>query len=140
MKEIATRFDFRGSKSDIKLDKTKKELALESDSETKLQSVIDILHGKLLKRGLSLKNLDLQKVEQASAGTVRQKAKLIEGIPMDKAKQAVASVKEAKFKVQISIQADQLRVTGKSKDDLQAVMAHLRSLDLGVDLQFTNFR
>jgi uncharacterized protein YajQ (UPF0234 family) len=140
MKEIATRFDFRGSKSDIKLDRTKKELALESDSETKLQSVIDILHGKLLKRGLSLKNLDMQKLEQATAGTVRQKAKLVEGIPMEKAKQAVAAVKDAKFKVQISIQGDQLRVTGKSKDELQAVMAHLRGLDLGVDLQFTNFR
>jgi uncharacterized protein YajQ (UPF0234 family) len=140
MKEIATRFDFRGSKSDIKLDRDKKELALESDSETKLQSVIDILHAKLLKRGLSLKNLDLQKLEHGSAGTVRQKAKLVEGIPMDKAKQAVAAVKEAKFKVQISIQGEQLRVTGKSKDELQAVMAHLRSLDLGLDLQFTNFR
>jgi uncharacterized protein YajQ (UPF0234 family) len=140
MKEIATRFDFRGSKSDLKLDKVKKEMTLESDTEAKLQSVIDILHGKLLKRGLSLKNLDLQKLEQASAGTVRQKAKLVEGIPMDKAKLAVAAVKEGKFKVQISIQGEQLRVTGKSKDDLQAVMSHLRGLDLGVDLNFTNFR
>ncbi len=140
MKEIATRFDFRGSKSDIRLDKTAKEMTLESDTEAKLQSVIDILHGKLIKRGLSLKNLDLQKLEAASAGTVRQKAKLVEGIPMDKAKQAVASVKEGRFKAQISIQGDQLRVSGKSKDELQAVMAHLRGLDLGIDIQFTNFR
>ncbi len=140
MKEIATRFDFRGSKSAIHLDKTAKEMKLESDSEAKLQSVIDILHAKLIKRGLSLKNLDLQKVEAASAGTVRQKAKLVEGIPMEKAKQAVASVKEGKFKVQISIQGEQLRVTGKSKDALQEVMAHLKGLDLGIDIQFTNFR
>ncbi|MES2201949.1 MAG: YajQ family cyclic di-GMP-binding protein [candidate division FCPU426 bacterium] len=140
MKEIATRFDFRGSKSDIRLDKTAKEMTLESDTEAKLQSVIDILHGKLIKRGLSLKNLELQKLEAASAGTVRQKAKLVEGIPMDKAKQAVASVKEGRFKAQISIQGDQLRVSGKSKDELQAVMAHLRGLDLGIDIQFTNFR
>src|SRR5687768_14223516 len=91
MKEISTRFDFRGSVSKIELDKDKKELKLESDSETKLKSVTDILSAKLIKRGLSIKNLELGKVEPASAGTVRQKAKLVEGIPMDKAKQAVAS-------------------------------------------------
>ncbi len=87
-----------------------------------------------------MKNLDLQKVEAASAGTVRQKAKLVEGIPMEKAKQAVAAVKEGRFKVQISIQGDQLRVSAKSKDALQEVMVFLRGLDLGIDIQFTNFR
>jgi len=140
MKEITTRFDFRGSKSNISLDKTKKEILLESDSDSKLESVIDILNGKLIKRGLSLKNLDLQKLEQATAGTVRQKAKLIDGIPMDKAKAIVASLKEAKIKVTATIQGEQLRVTGKSRDDCQAAIAHVRQNDFGVDVQFTNYR
>ena len=140
MKEIGTRFDFRGSKSNISLDKVKKEILLESDSESKLESVLDILGGKLIKRGLSMKNLDMQKLEQATAGTVRQKAKLVEGIPMDKAKAVVASIKEAKFKVQATIQGDSLRVTGKSRDDLQAVIAHVRGKDFGVDMQFTNYK
>jgi uncharacterized protein YajQ (UPF0234 family) len=140
MKEITTRYDFRGSQSKIELDKIKKEILLESDSESKLESVIEILTAKLIKRGLSMKNLDLQKVEAASAGTVRQKGKLIEGIPMDKAKAIVASVKEAKLKAQLTIQDQQLRVTGKTRDDCQAVIAHVRSKDFGVDLQFTNYR
>ncbi len=139
-KEIATRFDFKGSKSKIELNKEKKELTLESDDEGRLKSVIDILNGKLIKRGVSPKSLDFQKLEAASAGSARQKAKLVEGIPQEKAKQAVAAIKEAKFKVQVSIQGDQLRVTSKSKDELQAVMTHLKGMDLGVDLQFTNFK
>lgn len=140
MKEIATRFDFRGSVSKIALDKVKKELSLESDSEGKLQSVLDILQSKLIKRGLSLRNLDLQKMEGASGGTVRQKAKLVEGIPMEKAKAMVAGIKEKKFKVQAAIQGDQLRVSSKSKDELQEVMAYLRGGDWSLDLQFTNFK
>jgi uncharacterized protein YajQ (UPF0234 family) len=140
MKEIGTRFDFRGSKSSISLDKTKKEILLESDSESKLESVVDILSTKLIKRGLSIKHLDRQGIEQATAGTVRQKAKLVDGIPMDKAKAIVASLKEAKLKVQASIQDEQVRITGKSRDDCQAAIAHVRSKDFGVDVQFTNYR
>lgn len=140
MKEIGTRFDFRGSKSNISLDKVKKEILLESDSESKLESTVDILTAKLIKRGLSIKNLDMQKLEQATAGSVRQKAKLVEGIPMEKAKKIVASIKDAKLKVSATIQDEQLRVTGKSRDDLQAVIAHVRANDFGVDLQFTNYR
>jgi uncharacterized protein YajQ (UPF0234 family) len=140
MKEIGTRFDFRGSKSKIELDKAKKEILLESDSESKLESVLDILGGKLIKRGLSMKNLDMQKLEQATAGSVRQKAKLIDGIPMDKAKAIAAAIKEAKLKVQATIQGEQLRVTGKSRDDCQAVIALVRSKDFGVEVQFTNYR
>lgn len=140
MKEIGTRYDFRGSKSKIELDKVKKELLLESDSESKLESVIEILTAKLIKRGLSLKNLDMQKLEAATAGSVRQKAKLVEGIPMDKAKAIVASIKEAKLKVQATIQDQQVRVTGKSRDDCQAVIQHVLSKDFGVDVHFTNYR
>ena len=115
-------------------------MLLESDGESKLESVIEILTSKMIKRGLSMKNLDMQKLEQATAGSVRQKAKLIEGIPMDKAKAIVASIKEAKLKVQTTIQDAQLRVTGKSRDDCQAVIAHVQSKDFGVDVHFTNYR
>ncbi len=140
IKELAGRYDFKGSKSSITLDKIKKELTLESDDEGKLQSVIEILQGKLVKRGISPKALDFQKLEGASAGTVRQKVKFVEGIPQEKAKKAVALIKEKKLKVQVSIQEESLRVTSKSKDELQTVMQLLRSADLGVDLQFTNFK
>ena len=139
-KEIATRFDFRGVKATLSLDKVKKELQLEADSEGRLESMVDILQGKLIKRGLSLRCLEMKDAQPAGGGTMRQSAKLVDGIPQDKAKQAVASIKEKKFKVQASIQGDSVRVSAKSKDELQAVMNHLRGLDLGLDLQFTNFK
>ena len=140
LKELATRFDFRGVPFKVELDQKAKELKLESDSEGRLGSIVDILQGKLIKRGLSLRCLDMQDAQPGGAGVWRQSAKLVDGIPQDKAKEAVASIKEKKFKVTASIQGDCVRVTSKSKDDLQAVMAHLRAMDLGVDLQFTNFK
>jgi cyclic-di-GMP-binding protein len=139
-KEMATRYDFRGSKSKVTFDKEHKEVALESDDESRLKAVIDIVKSKFIKRGLSPKALDLQKLEGAVTGAVRQKAKLIEGIPQEKAKLMVKAIKDGKYKVQVSIQGDQLRVSGKSKDELQTVMQVLKGLDLGVDLQFTNYR
>lgn len=139
-KEIATRFDFKGSKSAVGFDKGKREIQLESDDETKLKSVVDILMSKLVKRGVSLKALEYQKVEPAASGTVRQAVKLSEGIPQEKAKKVVAMIKDAKFKVQAAIQGDQLRVSGRSKDELQAVMAKVKSTDFGFDPQFTNFK
>lgn len=140
LKELATRFDFRGVPFKVVLDEKAKELKLESDSEMRLASIVDILQAKLLKRGLSLRSLELQDAQPGGAGAWRQTAKLVDGIPQEKAKQAVASIKEKKFKVTASIQGDSVRVTSKSKDDLQEVMAHLRGMDLGVDLQFTNFK
>jgi uncharacterized protein YajQ (UPF0234 family) len=140
VKELATRFDFRGVPAKVTLDQAKKELKLESDSESRLGSMLDILQGKLIKRGLSLRSLDLQDPQPGGAGAWRQTAKLVDGIPQEKAKLAVASVKEKKFKVTVSIQGEALRVTSKSRDELQGVMAHLKGLDLGVDLQFTNFK
>lgn len=140
LKELATRFDFRGVKATVDLDKAKKELRLESDSEGRLKAMVDVLQGKLIKRGLSLRCLELQDAQPAGGGSMRQSAKLVDGIPQDKAKQAVASIKEKKFKVTASILGDAIRVSSKSKDELQAVMAHLRGLDLGLDLQFTNFK
>ena len=141
VKELATRYDFRGSRSSIEFDKTKKEFLLASDDETKLAALTDILQSKLIKRGISIKALDYQKIEPAANATVRQVIKLVEGIPQEKAKKVVALIKDSKLKVQASIQGDQVRVVGKSRDDLQAVIALLRKADdLGVDLQFTNYK
>lgn len=138
VKEMTGRFDFKNSKSSIELGE--KDLTLASDDEFKLKSVIDILETKMIKRGISLKSLDFGKVEPASGGTVRQVAKLKQGLDQDSAKKIVKLIKDSKLKVQASIQGDQVRVTGKSRDDLQAVIQLLRNSDLTVDLQFTNYR
>ncbi|MDF2927249.1 MAG: putative nucleotide-binding protein [Paenibacillaceae bacterium] len=137
-KEIDTRFDFKNSKTSITLQK--EEIELISDDEFKLQNVLDIVQSKLTKRGVSIKNLDYGKVEPASGFTVRQKIKLKQGISQETAKKINVLIKESKLKVQSQIQGDQIRVTGKSKDDLQKVMQLLRAEDLGLDLQFINFR
>ncbi len=139
-KEIATRFDFRGSKSKIEWNEKELELTLTSDDEHKLKSVVDILETRLAKRGIAVKSLDYQKIEPAANTTVRQVAKIQQGISSEKAKDIVKTIKDRKLKVQASIQADQVRVTGKSKDDLQGVMTLLRGSDFGVPLQFTNYR
>ena len=137
-KELAQRFDFKGSKSSIEL--TGEEIVLLSDDEGKLRSVKDILESKLVKRGVSLKALDYATLEQAAGGTVRQKAKIVQGIEIEKAKAIVKAIKEAKLKVQASIQSDQVRVTGRAKDDLQKAMAVVKGNDYGIPLQFTNYR
>jgi uncharacterized protein YajQ (UPF0234 family) len=137
-KELAQRFDFKGSKSSIEL--TPEEIVLVSDDEGKLRSVRDILEGRLVKRHVSLKALDYGKVEDASLGTVRQKAKIVQGIESEKAKAIVKTIKDAKVKVQASIQSDQVRVTGRSKDDLQRAMTLIKENDYGIPLQFTNYR
>jgi len=138
-KEIQTRFDFKGSISRIDWDK-KEALTLFSDDEHKLKSVIDILQGKFSRRGVSLQALDYQKIEPAEKATVRQAVKMKQGIESEKAKAIVKAIKEAKIKVQATIQGDQLRVASKSKDDLQATMNFLRGQDYGLPLQFTNYR
>lgn len=137
-KELAQRFDFKGSKSSIEL--TAEEIVLVSDDEGKLRSVKDILETKLVKRGVSLKALEYGALEQAAGGTVRQKAKIVQGIEIEKAKAIVKAIKEAKLKVQASIQSDQVRVTGRAKDDLQKAMAVVKANDYGIPLQFTNYR
>jgi cyclic-di-GMP-binding protein len=139
-KEMATRFDFKGSVSRVEWDKKESKLTLFSDDEYKLKSVVDILQSKLAKRGISLKALDFQSVEAAERSTVRQVVKMKQGIESDKAKEIVRAIKDAKYKVQASIQGDQLRVTSKSKDELQTVMAAVRAADYGLPLQFTNYR
>ncbi|MDQ0059732.1 YajQ family cyclic di-GMP-binding protein [Paenibacillus harenae] len=137
-KEIETRFDFKGSKSSIALEK--EELVVGSDDEYKLKAVIDILLSKMIKRGVPIKNMDYGKIEGASAGTVRQKIKLRQGIEQDVSKKINILIRDSKLKVKSQIQGDQIRVTGKSRDDLQAVMALLRGADLPIELQFMNYR
>ena len=138
MREIETRFDFKGSKSDIKLEKD--ELVVLSDDDYKLKSVIDILQSKMTKRNLSIKNLDYGKVEAATMGTVHQRIKLKQGIEQDNAKKINVIIRDSKLKVKSQIQGDQIRVTGKSRDDLQQIIQLLKGADLSIELQFINYR
>ena len=137
-KEIEQRFDFKNSKSSIELQEEK--IILVSDDDFKLRNVSDILESKLVKRGISLKALEYGKIQPAAGDTVRQEVKLVQGISQDKGREINRIIKESKIKVTSSMQGDQIRVTAKDKDDLQAVIALLRKQDLGIELQFTNSR
>ncbi|MEB3102637.1 YajQ family cyclic di-GMP-binding protein [Ferviditalea candida] len=137
-KEIQNRFDFKGSKSSISLEKD--ELVIISDDEYKLNSVIDILQSKMVKRGISIKSLEFGKIEPAASATVRQRIKLKQGIDQDNAKKINILIRDSKLKVKSQIQGDQIRVSGKSKDDLQKVIQLLKSQDLPIELQFVNLR
>ena len=139
-KEIATRFDFRGSASRIEWNEKDLALVLTSDDAHKLKSVVDILETRLVKRGIAVKALDFGPVEDAAGGTVRQKVQVQQGIPSEKAKNIVKAIKDRKLKVQASIQADQVRVAGRNKDELQEAIALLKAGDFGLPLQFTNYR
>jgi uncharacterized protein YajQ (UPF0234 family) len=138
-KEISQRYDFRGSKSSIDWDK-EQTFTLVGDDEYKLSAVLDVLQSKLVRRGVSIRNLEYGAVEPAADSTVRQKVTLQSGIPTEKAKTLVKSIKVLKLKVQAQIMDDQVRVTGKKRDDLQAVIQHAKSEDVGLELQFVNFR
>jgi uncharacterized protein YajQ (UPF0234 family) len=140
VKEVDTRFDFKGSDSTIELDEKKATISIATENETRLKSIVDILQSKLHKRGIDIRALDLGKVEEASKGTVRQTATVKQGLDSDTAKKIVKMIKDGGLKVQASIQSDQVRVTGKSRDDLQKVMADLKAADLDVPLQFNNYR
>ncbi|MEA2681818.1 MAG: cyclic-di-GMP-binding protein [Chloroflexota bacterium] len=137
-REIGNRYDFKGTDSTLEL--KEKELELEADSEYKLTAMIDILKGKLVKRQIDLKVLDLQKVEPAAKGRVRQKVNLRAGLSDDLARDVVKRIKGDLPKLQSRIEGDKVRVTGKSRDDLQAAIKLLREADLPVPLQFTNYR
>jgi uncharacterized protein YajQ (UPF0234 family) len=139
-KELSVRFDFRGSMSKLDLDRKANQITIVSEDEGKLNSVVEILRSRVAKRGIEQKALDFQDVDKALGGTVRQVVKIAQGISSEKAKQMVADIKSSKIKVTPSIQSDQVRVTSKSKDSLQQVMALLKSKDYGIPLQFTNFR
>jgi hypothetical protein len=139
VKEIHTRFDLKDSKSEIAME-GKEAIVLSSADEYKLKAVNDILENKLVKRHVPLKGLDYGTVETAAGSTVRQKIKLQQGIPMEKARDIVKLIKDSKLKVQASIQGDTVRVSGKDRDILQQVIALLRDKDFGIDMQFTNYR
>lgn len=139
MKEIRQRFDLKDTRSEVNLEGSDT-IQLASSNEYKLEAVKDILAQKLVKRGVSLKNLSYGKVEPAAGQSVRQKISLQQGIPIEKAKEIVRLVKESKKKVQASIQGDSVRISGKARDDLQAIIAMLRGKDLGLELNFTNYR
>jgi len=137
-REVDTRYDLKGSRNEIALEKT--DIVVTSADEMKLKAVVDILQSKLHKRGVPLKALTYGKVEPAAGSTLRQRIGLQQGIPMEKAKEIVRLIKDAKLKVQAAIQDEQVRVTGKNKDDLQKVIALVRERDLGIAVQFTNYR
>jgi uncharacterized protein YajQ (UPF0234 family) len=138
-KEVNARFDLKNSKSKIDLEK-EEAIQLASADEYSLKSVIEILSQKLVKRGISLKNLEYEKLEAAAGQSVRQKIKLKQGIASENAKKIVAAVKDSKLKANASIQGETVRIVSKDRDVLQQIMGKLRSGDYGVELQFTNFR
>ena len=137
-KEVGQRYDFKGSKTDIRQDGD--DIHIVSDDEHKVKAVVDVLQSKLVRRGVSLKALVYGAIEPAAGGLAKQTITVQQGIDTDKAKALVKLIKDHKLKVQAQIQADQVRVTGKKRDDLQTVIQLLKQQDLGLPLQFTNFR
>lgn len=140
-RELTTRFDLKGSNSDVILD-ADKSITITTNDEMKLRNILDILQSKMIKRGLSIKILDAQTIENALGGNVRQVFNLKKGLTQELAKKIVADIKNTKLKVQASIQGEQVRVSGKDKDDLQAVIKMLREKEdnYEVPLQFQNYR
>jgi cyclic-di-GMP-binding protein len=137
-RDIATRYDLKGAKNEIEIEKM--DITISSTDDMKVKAVLDILQSKLHRRGIDLKALTINDPEQGGGGLVRQKITLQDGVPMEKAKEIVRLIKDSKIKVQASIQEKQVRVAGKNRDDLQAVIALLKGKDLGIALQFTNYR
>ncbi len=137
-REILTRFDFKGSKSELTL--SKDELVLFSDDEGKLKQLIDVMESKLIKRGISLKALRYQKLEQAAGQSVRQKATFVNGIPKDDIKVINKMIKDTNPKIKTQIMDEKIRVTGKSRDELQEIISMLKNADLPVALQFDNYK
>ena len=138
-KEITQRFDFKGTKSVVEVENGNS-IKIVTEDDTRMRNIVDILQSKFIKRGVSIKNLEYGKVESAAGGMVRQSIRIKQGIEADVAKKITKDIKESKLKVQTQLQDDQGRVSGKKIDDLQAVIALLKSKDYGVELQFSNFR
>jgi uncharacterized protein YajQ (UPF0234 family) len=140
-KEVAQRYDFKGSKCAITFDRAKVTLTLVADDGFKMKALFDVLQGKLIKRGVPVKNLELGDVTAAAGDTVRREVKLTQGISQEKSKAIVKAIKDRKFKkAQASIQGEEVRVQSPSKDELQEVMAFLRTQDFGIELKFGNYR
>ena len=139
-KELLTRFDLKNSKSSIALNEKEHKITLASLDEFKLKAVTEILQQKLVKRGISLKAMTYGTVQPAAGATVRQEITLAQGIAIEKAKEIVKIIKDSKKKVQASIQGDLVRVSGKDRDSLQEIIKLLNGFDLGIDMQFINYR
>ena len=140
-KEIAQRYDFKGSSSSIEFKRAEELIALVADSDFQMRALFDVLQSKLIKRGVPVKNLDIGEIKQAGGDTVRRDIKLKTALDSDTAKKVAAAIKDAKLKkVQASIQGDQVRITSPSRDDLQEAIALLRKGDYGVELKFGNYR
>lgn len=138
IKELTNRFDFKGSTVEIKLENN--QLVVVGDDDFKIEQIKDVLLGKLNKRNVPIKNIHFSDSKHALGGKARQTAELVSGIDRENAKKITTEIKNSKMKVKAQIQEDQIRVTGKNRDDLQAVIALLRKLDLPIELQFTNYR
>ena len=140
-KEIAQRYDFKGSKASIEFKRADEVIVLVADNDFQMRALFDVVQGRLIKRGVSVKNLDIGDVKQAGGDTVRREVKLKTALDSDTAKKVAAAIKEAKLKkVQAAIQGDQVRVSSPSKDELQEAIALLRKQDFGVELKFGNYR
>jgi uncharacterized protein YajQ (UPF0234 family) len=139
-KEVLTRYDFKDSKTTIDFAEKEKEVTLHTEDEFRLKAVVDILQNKFIKRGIAIKTLKYGAIETATGSTVRQKITLQVGIDKENAKKLVQIIKDTKIKVQASIMEDQVRVQGKDRDDLQAIIAHLRGIEFPLPLQFINYR
>jgi hypothetical protein len=140
MKEVQQRYDLKGTGSTVELDQEGQKIVVKGPDEFTLKQVLDILGQKLVRRGVPLKGLDYQKIQPAAGSSVVQEINLQQGIPIEKAREIVKLIKQTKLKVQAAIQGEQVRVTGKNRDDLQQVIAGLKDKDLGIDMQFTNYR
>ena len=140
LKEVSTRYDLKDTHSTIELNEKDRKLALNSSDEYKLHAVTDLLHQKLVKRGVPLRALSAGAVEPAAGGRVRQEVTIQQGIPSEKAREIVRVIKDSKKKVQASIQSETVRVAGKDRDTLQEVIGLLKQHDFGIDMQFTNYR
>ena len=140
VKEVSTRYDFKGSSASLSFDKKAKELTLTADAEPQIEAVRKVLVEKMIKRGVDPKAMDPQKIEQATHKTVRQVVKLRSGIDKDTSKKIQKAIKDLKLRVNASIQGEALRVSGSKKDDLQAVIQYLRANPVGIPLQFINYR
>lgn len=141
VKEIAQRYDFKGSHCTIEFDRAQAEIRLAADDEFRMEALLDVLQARLIRRGVPVKNLNIGDLVPATGQSVRRTVGLTQGIPGDVAKKIVKAVKDGGFKkVQASIQGDEVRVSGPSRDELQRVIAHLRGQDFGVELRFGNYR
>jgi cyclic-di-GMP-binding protein len=141
LKEIAQRYDFKGTHCTIEFDRPKAEIRLSADDEYRMEALVDVLKTKMIKRNVPIKNLDLGELQPATGQSVRRTIKLTQGISQDVSKRMVKAIKDQGFKkVQTAIQGEELRVTAPSRDELQAVIAFLRGQDFGVELKFGNYR